>query len=79
MELAYVASGRMDAYMSMRLSPWDIAGGMVIAQEVGAVATNMKGETPHLLGQDTFIVARPGLHQDLLTNYIPFKTIKKGL
>ena len=26
------------------LSPWDIAGGIVIAQEVGAVATNMKGE-----------------------------------
>ena len=44
MELAYVASGRLDAYMSMRLSPWDIAGGMVIAQEVGAVATNMKGK-----------------------------------
>ena len=61
MELAYVATGRLDAYMSMRLSPWDIAGGMVIAQEVGAVATNMKGETPHLLGQDTFIVARAGI------------------
>ena len=73
MELAYVATGRLDAYMSMRLSPWDIAGGMVIAQEVGAVATNMKGETPHLLGQDTFIVARPGLHHDLLTNYIHLK------
>ena len=24
-ELAYVASGRLDAYISMRLSPWDIA------------------------------------------------------
>jgi len=73
MELAYVSSGRLDSYMSMRLSPWDIAGGIVIAQEVGAVATNMKGETPHLLGQDTFIVARPGLHQDILTNYIRLK------
>ena len=31
-EIAYVASGRLDAYISMRLSPWDIAGGMVIAQ-----------------------------------------------
>lgn len=72
-ELAYVASGRIDAYMSTRLSPWDIAGGIVIAQEVGAVATNMKGETPHLLGQDTFIVARPGLHADILSNYIRLK------
>ncbi|MBE1553604.1 inositol monophosphatase family protein [Sporosarcina limicola] len=73
MELAYVSSGRLDAYMSMRLSPWDIAGGIIIAQEVGAVATNMKGETPGLLGQDTFIVARPGLHKDILTNYIRLK------
>ncbi len=73
MELAYVASGRLDAYISMRLSPWDIAGGMVIAQEVGAVATNMTGETPHLLGQEPFIVARPGLHYDILTNYIRLK------
>ncbi|KAA0966647.1 inositol monophosphatase family protein [Sporosarcina sp. ANT_H38] len=73
LELAYVSSGRLDAYMSMRLSPWDIAGGIVIAQEVGAVATNMKGDIPHLLGQDTFIVARPGLHQDIVTNYIHLK------
>ncbi|GKV55724.1 inositol-1-monophosphatase [Sporosarcina sp. NCCP-2222] len=72
-ELAYVASGRIDAYVSMRLAPWDIAGGMVIAQEVGAVATNLKGETPHLLGTDTFIVARPGLHDNMLRNHIRLK------
>src|SRR5690606_6163082 len=72
-ELAYVSSGRIDAYISMRLAPWDIAGGIVIAQEVGAVATNLKGETPHLLGTDTFIVTRPGLHEDILTNYIRLK------
>ena len=72
-ELAYVSSGRLDAYMSMRLSPWDVAGGMVIAQEVGAVATNLNGEQLQLLGQDSFIIARPGLHNDILTNYIRLK------
>ena len=72
-ELAYVAAGRIDAYISMRLSPWDIAGGMVIAQEVGAVTTNMAGQVPGLLGQEAFIVARPGLHHDILTNYIRLK------
>jgi myo-inositol-1(or 4)-monophosphatase len=63
----------MDAYISMRLSPWDIAGGMVIAQEVGAITTNLNGEVPHLLGQEAFVVARPGLHRDILTNYIRLK------
>jgi len=72
-ELAYVATGRIDAYMSMRLAPWDIAGGMVIAREVGALATNMKGESPPLLGTDTFIVAKPGLHERILTDHIRLK------
>ncbi|WP_301108175.1 inositol monophosphatase family protein [Sporosarcina sp.] len=72
-ELAYVSSGRIDAYISMRLAPWDIAGGIVIAQEVGAMATNLQGETPHLLGTDSFIVTRPNLHKEILTNYIRLK------
>ncbi len=73
MELAYVASGRLNAYISMRLSPWDIAGGMVIAQEVGAIASNLKGEPNALLGQESFMIASPGLHQDILKNYIRVK------
>ena len=49
--------------MSMRLSPWDIAGGMVIAKEVGAIVTTLANEPINLLGQNTFIVSKPGLHQ----------------
>lgn len=73
LELAYVSTGRIDAYMSMRLSPWDVAGGVVIAEEVGAVATNLKGQPLKFLGQDTFIVARKSLHDALLANYITMK------
>ncbi|MET1013441.1 MAG: inositol monophosphatase family protein [Paenisporosarcina sp.] len=73
LELAYVATGRIDAYMSMRLSPWDVAGGMVIASEVGAVATNLKGESLKMLGTDTFFVARDGLHEQILNKYIKLK------
>jgi myo-inositol-1(or 4)-monophosphatase len=40
LEIAYVASGRLDAYIDFRLSSWDIAGGMVILGEVdGAMKT----------------------------------------
>lgn len=73
LELAYVATGRIDAYMSMRLSPWDVAGGVVIAQEVGAVATNLNGQPLKLLGQDTFLVARKSLHDTLIEKYIILK------
>ncbi|MGI2327337.1 inositol monophosphatase family protein [Planococcus sp. YIM B11945] len=73
LELAYVASGKIDAYVSMRLSPWDIAGGMVIAQEVGAIATNFIGEAANLLVQDTFVAANPSIHKTLLADYIHLK------
>lgn len=72
-EIAYVATGRIDAYISMRLSPWDIAGGMIIAEEVGAIGTNLRGNHVNLLGQDTFIIANPGVHSTIVDDYIRLK------
>lgn len=69
-EIAYVASGKLDAYISGRLSPWDIAGGLVIAQEVGAVATSLTGGLPDLLHPNSIMIARPYLHSALLADYI---------
>ena len=51
-------------------STWDIAGGMVIAKEAGAVATNFKGEPANLLEQDTFLAANPSIHAKILDRYI---------
>ncbi|QCR31667.1 inositol monophosphatase family protein [Lysinibacillus sp. SGAir0095] len=73
MEIAFVVSGKLDAYISMRLSPWDIGGGTIIAREVGAIATNLKGEPCNLFTQDTFIIANPSIHHEILTNYIEEK------
>ncbi|GLC87600.1 inositol monophosphatase family protein [Lysinibacillus piscis] len=70
MEIAFVVSGKLDAYVSMRLSPWDIAGGTIIANEVGAIATNLHGQGFDFLHADTFIIANPSIHQELLENYI---------
>ncbi|WP_211202236.1 inositol monophosphatase family protein [Salicibibacter cibarius] len=36
LELAYIAAGRLDAYINMRLSPWDYAGAMVLLSETDA-------------------------------------------
>ncbi|CEA02477.1 Inositol-1-monophosphatase [Metalysinibacillus saudimassiliensis] len=70
MEIAFVVSGKLDAYLSMRLAPWDIGGGTIIAKEVGAVATNLNGEYFDFLGQDTFLIGNPTVHKEILTNYI---------
>ena len=73
MEIAFVVSGKLDAYMSMRLAPWDIGAGIIIAKEVGAIATNLQGGSFSLLETDTFIIANPYIHQELLDHYIETK------
>ncbi len=37
LDLAYVAAGRYDGFWERRLHPWDMAAGMVIAREAGAL------------------------------------------
>lgn len=69
-ELAYVVTGRMDAYISMRLAPWDVAAGMILAKEVGALSSTIEGKPLSLLQTESFIVAKPGLQQHLLKHYI---------
>jgi myo-inositol-1(or 4)-monophosphatase len=70
LELVFVATGRVDAYISMRLSPWDIAAGSVIVEELGGVVTNLRGEKLDYLSQDSLLVAKPGLHETILNDYL---------
>lgn len=70
LEIAYVASGKLNGYISFNLSPWDIAGGAVIAQEVGAIVSTIKGEQANYVTADTFIVANDLLHDQLLNDYL---------
>lgn len=73
LEIVAVATGRMDAYVSFRLSPWDIAAGIIIANEVGAISTTLNFNDVNLLNQDTFIVANPSIHEELVRDYIALK------
>jgi myo-inositol-1(or 4)-monophosphatase len=73
LEMVFVATGRVDAYISMRLSPWDVAAGAVIIEELGGVVTNLKGNKLDFLSNDSLLVAKPGLHQTIINDYL-----KKG-
>lgn len=51
LDLAYVASGRLDGFWERRLKLWDIAAGLVILREAGAVVEGWtKAEPPELYG-----------------------------
>ncbi|SFA51513.1 myo-inositol-1(or 4)-monophosphatase [Anoxybacillus pushchinoensis] len=67
LEMAYIAAGKLDAYITLRLSPWDIAGGMVIVQEVGGVVTNLYGEPLNMIEKSSVFVSKPGLHEEVLS------------
>ena len=41
MDLAYVAAGRYDGYFERRLNAWDMAAGLIIAKEAGALVEPM--------------------------------------
>ena len=66
LELAYVAAGRVDAYISFNLAPWDIAGGYVLLQEVGGTVTNYDGTDLDFLNKGTLLAANPSIHKDIL-------------
>ena len=43
LDLAYLACGRLDGFWELRLSPWDIAAGMLIIEEAGGKITDLTG------------------------------------
>ncbi|HEV8410085.1 MAG TPA: inositol monophosphatase family protein, partial [Gemmatimonadaceae bacterium] len=44
LDLASVACGRFEGFWEMKLSPWDIAAGMLLVREAGGIVTNFEGE-----------------------------------
>ncbi|WP_064093855.1 inositol monophosphatase family protein [Rossellomorea aquimaris] len=73
MEMAYVAAGRLDSYLTMRLAPWDFAAGKILIEEVGGVVSDLKGETLNPLNKSSVFVGKPGLHETILTKYLKVK------
>lgn len=46
LDLAFVASGRLNAYFERALNPWDFGAGALIAEESGAVVRGLGGARP---------------------------------
>jgi myo-inositol-1(or 4)-monophosphatase len=69
-ELAFVAAGRLDTYLTMRLSPWDFAAGKVLIEEVGGTITNLDGEDLSLLDRNSVFAGERHLHQHILEEHL---------
>ena len=65
LDLCYVGAGRFDGFWELRLSPWDIAAGGLIAEEAGAVVTNIQGGQDYLSPVPSVIAANAALHSQI--------------
>ncbi len=65
LDLAWLAAGRFDAYWERQLSPWDIAGGLILVREAGGYVTDFEqGDTPWISGD--VVAGNEAMHRDLL-------------
>lgn len=80
MDFAFVAQGRTHGTVVITKNLWDIAPGIIICQEAGAVITNLHG-MPHKLGDDGVIAAANPTLSALVTNSIaaPYKLDVDGI
>ena len=63
LDLCWVACGRLDGYYEAGLQAWDMAAGLLIAAEAGAVTAGLTGGPPV---PGSAVAATPGVAQALL-------------
>ena len=66
LDLCYVGAGRFEGYWELRLKPWDLAAGGLIAEQAGAVVTTLEGHPDYLQLPCSLIAAGPNLHPVML-------------
>ena len=65
LDLAHVASGRLDGFWEFGLKPWDVAAGTLLVQESGGLVGDPQGGESHLEDGD-IVAANPKLFRYIL-------------
>jgi myo-inositol-1(or 4)-monophosphatase len=64
LDLAYVATGRLDGYWEQNISPWDIAAGIILIREAGGFATDVDGGDA-MFTKRNIVVGNEAVHREL--------------
>lgn len=66
LDLAYVAAGRLDGYWEYKLSPWDVAAGVLLVQEASGRVTDTANQ-PLVIAADklSLIAANDTIHSQI--------------
>lgn len=65
LNLCYVSAGRIDAFWSTNLKPWDMAAGVLIVREAGGRVSQLSGKKFALEVPDLLATNGLGIHADL--------------
>ncbi|MEE8367227.1 MAG: inositol monophosphatase family protein [Thermoanaerobaculia bacterium] len=65
LDLAYTAAGVYEGFFEFRLSPWDLAAGMLLVREAGGAVSDLSGGAQSLESGNV-IAGPPGVHRELL-------------
>jgi len=65
LDICHVACGRFDGFWELKLNPWDVAAGVLIAKEAGAKITRMTGE-PYSIYDPQVMVSNSKLHAEMV-------------
>jgi myo-inositol-1(or 4)-monophosphatase len=68
-DACWVACGRLDGFWEVELHAWDIAAGALIAQEAGAIVTDMSGGPDFFKHPYEVLVAPPRIHPELVAAF----------
>ncbi len=63
LDLAYVASGRLDGFWELKLEAWDLAAGILLIQEAGGLISNLQGKP---IEHGDVIAGNPTIHKKIL-------------
>ncbi|MCL5272649.1 MAG: inositol monophosphatase [Gammaproteobacteria bacterium] len=70
LDLAYVASGRLDGFWELGLRPWDIAAGSLLIREAGGLISDVQGGDDFLQHGDV-VAGTPKVFKTLLQTISP--------
>ena len=70
LDLAYVASGRVDAYFEEFIKSWDIAAGVLLVTEAGGTVTAFDGHPLDVAAPVGIVAATPALHDEFVTMFV---------
>lgn len=65
-DLTWVADGRLDASIILANKPWDTSGGVLIAREAGAIASDRAGVSHQTSSTTTVVAASPALAEAIV-------------